>query len=205
MLCRRQPVATGRQSDAQWRPYTYEAHGIRYAGSDGRIALEKASLVGWSDGACVALVLGAKVQSASPAFLLCLQHGTERRKANRTWAASRSLFQPAHERLCSGYQPHRTKKFNTLVEALAPRHRERQPDYSAQDLAEINVPVAIVQGEHDDLITRDHTKYSRPKHPNAELLILKGVSHFAPLQRPGQFNHAKSSHSSTNAVVSNAG
>lgn len=65
-----------------------------------------------------------------------------------------------------------------------------QPNYSAQDLAKIHVPVAIVQSEHDEFIRREHAEYLAQSIPNAELVILRNVSHFAPLQRPEQFNAA---------------
>jgi pimeloyl-ACP methyl ester carboxylesterase len=48
--------------------------------------------------------------------------------------------------------------------------------------------VVSVQGEHDEFIKRDHAEYLARSIPNAELVILNGVSHFAPLQRPEQFN-----------------
>ncbi|HXQ36132.1 MAG TPA: alpha/beta hydrolase [Anaerolineales bacterium] len=56
------------------------------------------------------------------------------------------------------------------------------------DLAQISVPVAIVQSEHDEFIKREHAEYLAQSIPNAELIYLPGVSHFAPLQRPAQFN-----------------
>jgi pimeloyl-ACP methyl ester carboxylesterase len=65
-----------------------------------------------------------------------------------------------------------------------------QPDYPAHDLAGISVPVAIVQSEHDEFIKREHAEYLARTIPDAELVNLHGVSHFAPLQRPGQFNLA---------------
>jgi pimeloyl-ACP methyl ester carboxylesterase len=67
---------------------------------------------------------------------------------------------------------------------------ETQPNYSAHDLAQISVPVAIVQSEHDEFIRREHAEYLARSIPNAELVHLPGVSHFAPLQRPAQFNSA---------------
>jgi non-heme chloroperoxidase len=63
-----------------------------------------------------------------------------------------------------------------------------QPNYTAADLARIHVPVAVVQGEHDEFIRREHAEYLARSIPGAELHILEGVSHFAPLQRPEQFN-----------------
>jgi pimeloyl-ACP methyl ester carboxylesterase len=57
-------------------------------------------------------------------------------------------------------------------------------------LAQISVPVAIVHSEHDEFIKREHAEYLARSIPNAELVNLHGVSHFAPLQRPEQFNTA---------------
>jgi pimeloyl-ACP methyl ester carboxylesterase len=52
------------------------------------------------------------------------------------------------------------------------------------------VPVVIVQSEHEEFIKRDHAEYLARSIPNAELVVLNHVSHFAPLQRPAQFNDA---------------
>jgi pimeloyl-ACP methyl ester carboxylesterase len=57
-------------------------------------------------------------------------------------------------------------------------------------LAAIQVPVAIVQAEHDEFIKPDHAAYLARTIPGAELALLPDVSHFAPLQRPGEFNAA---------------
>jgi len=65
-----------------------------------------------------------------------------------------------------------------------------QPNYSAHDLAKISVPVAIVQSEHEEFIKPEHAEHLARSIPNAELIILDSVSHFAPLQRPEQFNAA---------------
>jgi pimeloyl-ACP methyl ester carboxylesterase len=65
-----------------------------------------------------------------------------------------------------------------------------QPNYSAHDLAKISVPVVIVQGEHDEFIEREHAEYLARSIPNADFVVLNGVSHFAPLQRPRQFDAA---------------
>ncbi len=52
------------------------------------------------------------------------------------------------------------------------------------------MPVVIVHSEHDEFIKREHAEYLARTIPNAELVNLAGVSHFAPLQRPEQFNVA---------------
>jgi pimeloyl-ACP methyl ester carboxylesterase len=78
-------------------------------------------------------------------------------------------------------------KFDEFAEAVGLMQRT-QPNYSADDLAQIHVPVAIVQSENDEFIKREHSEYLAENIPDAEFIFLPGVSHFAPLQRPEQFN-----------------
>src|SRR5450755_4593324 len=79
--------------------------------------------------------------------------------------------------------------FKTFVEDVSLMGRTK-PNYSAHDLARISVPVVIGQSEHDEFIKREHAEYLARSIPNAEFVLLNGVSHFAPLQRPEQFNTA---------------
>ena len=68
---------------------------------------------------------------------------------------------------------------------------ETEPNYTAQDLARIHGPaIAIVDGDHEELILPEHTRYIARTIPGAKLIILKGVSHGAPVQDPHQFNKA---------------
>jgi pimeloyl-ACP methyl ester carboxylesterase len=78
-------------------------------------------------------------------------------------------------------------QFDEFCEAVGLMQRT-QPNYSARDLAAISVPVTIVHSEQDEFIKREHAEYLARSLPNAELVNLSGVSHFAPLQRPEQFN-----------------
>jgi pimeloyl-ACP methyl ester carboxylesterase len=80
-------------------------------------------------------------------------------------------------------------QFKTFAEAVSLMMKTR-PNCSVHDLAQISVPVAIAQSEHDEFIKREHAEYLARSIPKAELVVLHGVSHFAPLQRPEQFNIA---------------
>jgi pimeloyl-ACP methyl ester carboxylesterase len=79
--------------------------------------------------------------------------------------------------------------FKDFVEDVSLMQRT-QPNYSAHDLAQIGVPVAIVPSEQDEFIKREHAEYLAQAIPDAEFIVLNGVSHFAPLQRPEQFTTA---------------
>lgn len=74
--------------------------------------------------------------------------------------------------------------------AVAVRGMQKdEPGYSTADLATINGPrIAIADGDHDEFITRAHTDYLAKTIPGARLIILPGVSHFAPWQAPEAFN-----------------
>jgi pimeloyl-ACP methyl ester carboxylesterase len=79
--------------------------------------------------------------------------------------------------------------FHPFVEAVGLMMRT-EPNYDAADLGLIHVPVAIVLGEHDEFIKPDHAEYLARSIPDAQMIYLHGVSHFAPLQRPAEFNAA---------------
>jgi pimeloyl-ACP methyl ester carboxylesterase len=67
---------------------------------------------------------------------------------------------------------------------------DTQPNWTKEELAKIRVPTAIVLGDHDEAIKRDHTEYMASAIPGAKLIILDGVSHFAMLQDPGAYTGA---------------
>jgi pimeloyl-ACP methyl ester carboxylesterase len=150
--------------------------------------LDKAALAGWSDGACTALVLASKAPTRVTGvfFFACNMDPSGTREVE---------FGPLLKRCFSRHVKDYKRlsptpdQFDNLSEAVSLMQRT-QPDYSAEDLSQISVPVAIVQSEHDEFIKREHAEYLARSIPNAEFIFLPGVSHFAPLQRPGQFNAA---------------
>jgi pimeloyl-ACP methyl ester carboxylesterase len=67
---------------------------------------------------------------------------------------------------------------------------ETLPHFTRVQLQSIKIPTAIADGQHDEAIKSEHTHYLAATIPNAKLLILPDVSHFAMLQNPGEFNQA---------------
>jgi pimeloyl-ACP methyl ester carboxylesterase len=61
------------------------------------------------------------------------------------------------------------------------------PDFTPEQLRSIRVSTTIADGEHDEIIKPQHTRYLAATIPNARLVILPNVSHFAILQDPGAF------------------
>jgi pimeloyl-ACP methyl ester carboxylesterase len=171
------------------RPYTYELMASDVLAVMDTLAVDKAALVGWSDGACTALILAAQTaQRAAGVFYFACNMDPSGTLENVD-------FTPALKRCVSRHQQDYAHlsaapdQFDALSEAVR-LMQGTQPNYSASDLAAIRVPVAIVHSEHDEFIKRDHAEYLARSIPNAEFIYLPGVSHFAPLQRPELFNAA---------------
>jgi len=150
--------------------------------------LEKAALVGWSDGACTALILAAQAPAcvAGVFFFACNMDPSGVKPFEATPTPNRCFARHTKDYAELSATPEHFKDF---VEDVGLMQRT-QPNYSAHDLAKISVPVVIVQSEHEEFIRREHAEYLAHSIPDAELIILKCVSHFAPLQRPEQFNIA---------------
>ena len=170
------------------RPYSYELMASDVSTVMNGLHLAKASLVGWSDGACTALVLASKApaQVAGVFFFGCNMDSSGTKEFVFTPIIGRCLNRHKEDYARLSATP---DQFDSFFEAVGLMQRT-QPNYSARDLAEISVPVTIVQSEADEFIKREHAEYLARSIPNAEFISLPGVSHFAPLQRPGLFNSA---------------
>ena len=168
------------------RPYTYELMAADVLAVMDALRLEKAPIVGWSDGACTALILGrqAPARVAGVFFFACNMDPSGTKTIEPSPILDRCFHRHSQDYAELSSTP---DQFDNFVAAVGQMQRT-EPNYSARDLAEIRVPVAIVQGEHDEFIKPEHAEYLARSIPGAKLMLLPGVSHFAPLQRPEQFN-----------------
>ncbi len=176
------------RSTRDTRPYSYELMASDVSTVMKVLRLEKASLVGWSDGACTALILASKAPArvAGVFFFGCNMDPSGTKEFVFTPIIGRCLNRHKQDYARLSATPDQFDEFFEAVGLM----QKTQPNYSAQDLAGINVPVTIVHSEQDEFIKREHAEYLARSIPNAEFVNLLGVSHFAPLQRPEQFNRA---------------
>jgi pimeloyl-ACP methyl ester carboxylesterase len=150
--------------------------------------MDRAVFAGWSDGACTALVLAANdpARVAGVFFFACNMDPSGVKQFEASPALDRCFARHTADYRQLSATP---EQFRQFVEDVSLMQRT-QPNYSAQDLAKITVPVRIVQSEQDEFIRREHAEYLARTIPGASFLLLDGVSHFAPLQRPEEFNTA---------------
>jgi len=174
------------RSTRDQQAYSYELLASDVAAVLDQLGESRATIVGWSDGACTALVLASQhpERVRSVFFFACNMDPSGTLPFQLTPVIARCLARHKADYAALSAPPDR---FDDFVEAVGLMQRT-QPNYSARDLAEIRVPVTVAIGERDEFIKRDHIAYLADTIPGAELVVLPEVSHFAPLQRPDAFN-----------------
>ncbi|MFQ6162538.1 alpha/beta fold hydrolase [Sinorhizobium meliloti] len=170
------------------RPYSYEVMASDVLAVTDMLKLQKFAVVGWSDGACIGLVLAsaAPTRVAGVFFFGCNMDPSGATEFEATPVIDRCFARHRKDYAELSATP---DEFDDFVSAVS-EMMSTQPNYSAGDLAGIRVPVAIVQAENDEFIKREHAQYLARSIPAADLIALEHVSHFAPLQRPDVFNGA---------------
>ncbi|MGC7096032.1 alpha/beta fold hydrolase [Amycolatopsis lurida] len=170
------------------RPYTYDLLASDVLAVLDALRVPRAAFTGWSDGAVTALILArhAPERVTGVLYFGCNMDPSGTKEFRTTPVVDRCFARHARDYAELSATP---DGFEDLVDAVT-RMQRSEPDYSAQELAWIRVPVTIAHAEHDEFIERAHAEYLANTIPGAELSILAGVSHFAPLQRPELFNEA---------------
>ncbi len=150
------------------------------------LKVEKAALVGWSDGAIIGLDIAI--------------HHPERLTRLFAFAANSDpdgVADISHSPVFNAYMDRAKAEYQSLSPtpdgydaflAQVTRMWETQPHFSADDLHGIRTPTWIVDGDHDEAIKRSNTLYMADQIPGSGLLIQPKVSHFSFLQDPVQFN-----------------
>lgn len=148
--------------------------------------IDRAAIVGWSDGADTGLVLAQETPErvAGLFFFACNVDATGTLPFVYTEVIGRIL---AHNKRSFAALSPTPDAFDTVFEAVG-KMQSTQPELSAAELALIDAPVTVALGEHDEFIRRDHLEYLAATLPDATFECLPGVSHFAPMQDPELFN-----------------
>ena len=168
------------------QPYSYELMASDVLKVMDKLKIENAAFIGWSDGACIALILGDKhpERVAGVFYFACNMDPRGAKEFVFTPVIGRCLNRHKKDYAQLSTTPDQFDKFSEAVGQM----QSTQPNYSAEDLGKIDVPVTIVHSEHDEFIKREHAEYLAQSIQNAEFIFLPDVSHFAPLQRPAHFN-----------------
>src|SRR5271165_6444613 len=171
------------------RPYGYDLMADDVVALMDVLTIPKADIVGWSDGGILGIDLAMRHKDrvgkvfafAANTVTSGVKEGVEK---NPTFAAF--IERAGHEYAELSATP---KEYAAFVDQISKMWGD-QPNWTGAELAAIDTPVLVVDGDHDEAIKREHTEYIAATIPHAGLLILPNVSHFAFLQDPKQFNFA---------------
>jgi pimeloyl-ACP methyl ester carboxylesterase len=171
------------------QPYSYALMASDVVALMDYLKIDQAALVGWSDGG----IIGLDIAMNHPGRLSKLfAFGANTQVSGlRPDIADSAVFNKYIEEIGKDYA--KMSKTPTEYDAFVAQISEMwatQPDYKAADLAKITTPTAIADGEYDEAILQEHNKEMAAQIPGAKLIILPGVSHFAFLQKPDEFNQA---------------
>jgi pimeloyl-ACP methyl ester carboxylesterase len=150
------------------------------------LGIQHASFVGWSDGAVIALTLAMKFPArvSRVFFFACNVDPSGTKAFEFTPIVERCLNRHSKDYANLSATPSDFKAFADAISEM----QNTQPNYQADDLEKINVPITSALSQNDEFIKLEHAKYLAVTMPNAVFLELHHVSHFAPVQRPKEFN-----------------
>jgi len=166
--------------------YTYQLMASDTRAVMDALGIAKAAIVGWSDGAATGIVMAKETPERVTGvfFFACCIDETGLHPFRLTPVIERIYNH--HVREYAALSPV-VGGFEKMRDDLGPM-QQGEPNYSAAEMGTIHVPVWSVVGENDEFIKAEHAEYIARSIPGARFMLLPGVSHFAPMQRPELFN-----------------
>ncbi|MGF7150771.1 pimeloyl-ACP methyl ester carboxylesterase [Sphingomonas zeicaulis] len=152
------------------------------------LRVERAHVVGWSDGGITALVLAMR---APQRFDRIYAYGANMDPQGvRADAQQAPILKEIGPRLIADYRALSPTPdgFGALHDAVR-RLQANEPRYTAAALSAIEGPrVRIAAGARDEFITSEHPAYLARTIPGATLTVFPQVGHFAPWMAADRFN-----------------
>ncbi len=177
------------RSTRDTRPYGYDLMADDVIGLMDRLGIAHADFVGWSDGAIISLDLAIRYPArVRRVFSFAANTQTSGLIPNGDKSPNFARF---IDRAGGDYRRLSATpgEYNAFVRQISGMW-DTQPNWTDAQLASISARVLVADGDHDEVIRREHTEYIARAIPGAGLMILPNTSHFAFLQDPTLFNAA---------------
>ena len=174
------------RSSRDEKPYGYDLMASDVVALLDYLKIDKAALIGWSDGAIIGLDIAMRhperlsklfafAANSDPSAVKDVEH-------DPVFSTFIARARTEYEKLSPT-----PKEYDAFLKQIT-KMWESEPHWTAADLAAIKVPTWIVDADHDEAIKRDNTLFMADNIPGSGLLIQPEVSHFSFLQDPQQFN-----------------
>jgi len=168
------------------KPFSYALMADDYLALLDFLKIDKAALVGWSDGGIIGLDIAIRhPERLSRLFAFAANYTPEgTRDVARSPTFNAYLVRAREDYASMSPTP---AEFDAFLKQIS-RMWATEPRYSREQLRSITVPTMIFDGEHDEAIKPEHTREMAELIPGASLVIMKDASHFAMWQKPEEFN-----------------
>lgn len=171
------------------QPYGYDLMASDYLALLDYLKIDKTALVGWSDGGIIGIDIALHhTERLTRLFAQAANVTTDGVDpgvmTNKTFAAYIDRSGRDYKKMSK--TPDQYDAFVSQISHMW----ESEPAWTKEQLGKITTPTAIVAGDHDEAIKREHTEYMASIIPGAKLIILPNASHFAMLQAPDEYSQA---------------
>lgn len=171
-------------------PYTYGAMAEETIAFIEQMASGPAHLVGWSDGANVAMhvardrpdLVGAVVAIGGNFHHDGLHPGFDEMMSDDPDAPEMAMMRAPYEATSPDGAGHWPVFMAKVLEMWA-----NGPTMTVADLSRITSPVLVMVGD-DDCITYEHTVTLFESLPHGQLAVIPGTSHLVPMEKPALVN-----------------
>lgn len=170
------------------KPFSYRVMAEDVFGLMRKLGLEDTVVVGWGDGAIVGLELAMR----HPGWVkkLVMFGGNYDLSGLKPGAQETETFAAYARKSVADYKTlSPAPDFDALFADLRVMWK-KEPAYTPAQLRKVRPAVAIVIAEHDEIVKLEHSQELIRLLPQAQVVTLPGVSHFAPWQDPRRFNDA---------------
>ena len=151
------------------------------------LGIEKAHILGWSDGGIIGLDLAINHPDR---LNKVIAFGANYNPSGlRTDIGENEKINDFMEKAANDYQtlsPDPTR-WDAFLENIGQMWAS-EPNFSAEQLGSIIVPMLILDGDNDEAIYTEHTREMAGLIPTAELTLIPSTGHFAMWEKPDEIN-----------------
>lgn len=171
------------------QPLSYDLMASDVLGVMDHLGITRADLVGWSDGAIIGLDLAIHhPERLNKVIAYGANYNPEGFHDATPTPELDAFFNQFFGQMGADYQqfapdPNEMDVLDSELGALY----KKAPNFSDAELESIPVPVLILDGKQEEFIPADQPQHMAALIPNATLLIMPDVGHFAPVQQPEEF------------------
>jgi pimeloyl-ACP methyl ester carboxylesterase len=153
------------------------------------LKIKKVSIVGWSDGGIVGLILAIhNPERVNKLFTFGANFNLSGYKSEPPDTAMAARFMARVQANYHKLSP-TPDNFGGLMKALEKLY-SAEPDLKPAEIKTIKAPTVIAFGQYEQFIKREHFQNLAQLIPSARIVMLPNVSHGGPLQDPAQFHQA---------------